>query len=789
MLGKMSEAKRLHAMGFGIHWLRPRSKVPVQAGWTEGERDTISTLSKTYQTGYNIGTKLGAPSRIGKYYLAVLDMDVKGLKKKHRKQAEEWLEENFPGLLKKSPITHSGRGNGSRHIWILVNKAFDSKKITSSSEIVKVLMPSHTPSKNDKAKLSDKEIKAGYRMRPAWEIDFMCAGKQVVLPPSIHPDTGKEYRWGRPVESAKNIPLIDIKDFLDTNSKNNVGRPKGHSQRLNAKYDIEDPKEIDLELKLPPKIVDGIYEGDEVEDRSAFCLTVAIAMVRARFEDKHILGVLTNKDYFIGAVSFDHSKSSHRQRAARWVQDYCIRKARQEADARFEFDCAVEIAPNLNNEQKKKQLKSAVSDLGQVNWKSKMDRTDKDHPKPTLKNCILIAENAVAPNVFIRDSFANRDFYGCDTPWGGKKGDLLTDDDAVSIKVWLANNWKIEPSTNIIFESMVSIANKNRFHPVREYLTNLQWDGVSRIDTWLKSYLGARGPETYLRAVSRKFLVAAVARIFNPGVKFDYMLILEGLQGMGKSTVGNILAGDAWFLDGLPDLTDKDAALNLQGTWICEMGELTNLRRNEVEVAKAFISRRIDKVRPPYGKRMVELKRQSVFFGTTNVYEYLKDKTGNRRFWPVELVMTEVDFEGLKADRDQLWAEALLAFDLGEELYLTGEAKEQAVAVQSSRMVEDDGDVIFSKLSVWLKQFMRARRTQKENGEELKPFKFQTIELFSDFSYEGVNFSPLAEMKADNYKLQLASLALRKLGLEKVTINGRKFWKMSKNLKGDRGEG
>lgn len=774
---KLGEAKRLHAMGMGVHWLRPNSKVPVKSGWSGDSRDTIKELVSSYKKGFNIGTKLGKPSEIGDCFLAVLDIDVKGLEKKHKTEARNWVEQNFPGLLATAPITHSGRGNGSMHVWCLVQNPMDSRKLTASPDVVKVLMPSVTPSKNDKARLSDKEIKEGFRMRPAWEVDFMCAGRQVVLPPSIHPDTGKEYKWGRPFESVDDLSII-TRSTLDNlaTAKVSRGRPEGGTIK---KHELVDVSEFELEMKLPLEIVEGIVDGENVEDRSAYCLTVALAMVRARFKDEQILGVLTDKRYFIGDCAFQHAKTSNRNRAARWAFDYCLRKARAEADAAEVFKEEVKVYKTLSPEKSEKQLKRIVTDLGQVDWKKRLDRTDNDKLKPTLKNVILILQNAVGENIFTRDQFASRDFYGMNTEWGGVKGESLTDDDAIVIKDWFANKWKIEPTVNTIFEAMVRISINNVHHPVREYLQNLEWDGISRVNTWLQTYLGAEGKEPYLSEISRKFLVAAVARVFRPGIKFDHMLILEGLQGIGKSTVGRILAGEKWFLDSLPDLTDKDAALNLQGIWLCEMGELASMKRSDVDVTKAFITRQVDKVRPPYGKRYIESYRQCVFFGTTNAEEYLKDKTGNRRFWPVKV--HEVDFEGLAADRDQLWAEALFIYDnVGEKLYLEGEAKAVAEEAQADRVVEDEADVIYDKLKVWANNLKKLRKQKAtELGKALPPFKFQTVELFEDFASEDTGNSPLKDFKNDNYRLQLASSALLKVGFVKKTVNGRKWWKFA----------
>lgn len=774
-VSKVNEAKRLHALGFGVHWIRPNSKAPVNAGWTTGPREELPKLIKSYQKGYGLGTRLGAASKVGKYYLAALDVDVKGLEKRHKQQARAWVEENFPGLLDSTAVTLSGRGNGSMHVWVLVEEPYGPRKLTSSSEHVEVYMPSIVPSKKDIEILGKKKTDAGYRHRPAWEIDFMGEGRQVVLPPSVHPDSGKEYKWQRPINSPKDIKLLKLDFETLPSKKSDNGRPKGSSNKQT--FEIEDVPLLTLELKLEDAVLDGIMDGEGVSDRSAFCLKVAMDMVRARFTDAQILGVLTNRKLFIGDVAYSHAKTSNRNRAARWAFDYCLRKARSEADFAEIFKDECKEYETLSPEESKEQYKAIHADLGQVDWKKKLDRTDADKLKPTLKNVILILTHFIGPEIFIRDSFALRDYYGISTPWGGKKGEALTDDDAVMIKVWFANKWKIEPTVNTVFEAMVSISSTNVFHPVRRYLDSLEWDGVPRVGTWLKDCLGAEGEEPYLSEVSKLFLIAAVARVFEPGIKFDHMLILEGDQGIGKSTVPAVLAGDKWFLDGLPDLTDKDAALNLQGIWICEMGELVNLRKSDVEITKSFITRRVDKVRPPYGKRYIESHRQCVFIGTTNAEEYLKDKTGNRRFLPVRV--GQLDFDLLKEIRDQLWAEAVMLYELTDvKLYLTGEAKELAEDAQSDRVVEDEADVIYSQLSKWWLRLKKARKTKAgELGKKLPPLRFQTSELFNDFGGEDGGASPLKDFKQDNYKLQQASSALRKMGLIKITINGRKYWR------------
>src|SRR4029077_167441 len=197
-------------------------------------------------------------------------------------------------------------------------------------------------------------------------------------------------------------------------------------------------------------------------------------------------------------------------------------------------------------------------------------------------------------------------------------------------------------------------------------LQGLHWDGVERVDTWLAAYLGAEGTE-YARAVGSRWLISAVARIFRPGAKADCCLILEGAQGIRKSTALRTVAGE-YFTDELADLGSKDAAMQTRGVWIIELSELDNLSHAEVARIKAFMSPHTDLFRPPYGMRLVESPRQCVFAGTVNHGSYLRDETGGRRFWPV--VCGKIDIAELQRDRDQLWAEAKAKYRSGASWWL-----------------------------------------------------------------------------------------------------------------------
>lgn len=242
--------------------------------------------------------------------------------------------------------------------------------------------------------------------------------------------------------------------------------------------------------------------------------------------------------------------------------------------------------------------------------------------------------------------------------------------------------------------AMLEVASKRVYHPIQEYLARLPpWDGVPRVDTLFVDYFGAID-NIYTRAASRKTLVAAVSRIYNPGTKFDYVPILNGPQGIGKSTFFAKLGGE-WFSDSLTltDMKDKTAAEKLQGYWIMELGELAGMRKTEVEVVKSFISTVDDKYRASYGYNVESHKRQCILVGTTNAESgFLRDITGNRRFWPIMCQgnSSKKAWEMTKEDVGQIWAETLQIYAQGEELYLNEEEASYAYSAQKVAMEADD---------------------------------------------------------------------------------------------------
>ncbi|WP_051505646.1 VapE domain-containing protein [Mesorhizobium sp. WSM2561] len=244
----------------------------------------------------------------------------------------------------------------------------------------------------------------------------------------------------------------------------------------------------------------------------------------------------------------------------------------------------------------------------------------------------------------------------------------------------------VKPGKETVHDAVAIIANKHKRHQVREYLNALQWDGVQRLPQLASRYFGT--PDTsYASIIMTKFMIGAVARIMHPGSKMGSVIILEGKQGTGKSKAIAAIAGPDWFTDELPDLHTKDAAIQLAGKWIIEVSELSALKRSDVETIKKFMDRSTDRYRAPYEKIAADHLRQCVFVATTNDENYLKDQTGNRRFWP--LACGTIDVEAIKRDRDQLWAEALTRYRNGERWWLENDETKLAEIEQEERRETD----------------------------------------------------------------------------------------------------
>ena len=283
--------------------------------------------------------------------------------------------------------------------------------------------------------------------------------------------------------------------------------------------------------------------------------------------------------------------------------------------------------------------------------------------------------------------------------------------DDVLTAAWVQEHWHIDVSPGMVADAVTAIGQSCRRHPVREYISALSWDRTSRLATWLHTYLGAEQTE-YVASVGTKWLLSAVARIFQPGCQADSVLILEGPQGARKSTALEALASQSWFTDQLSDLGQgKDAAQDLIGKWIIEIAELDAIRRADTSRIKAFFTRRTDHYRAPYGRYTHDYPRQCVFAGTVNHTTYLSDGTGNRRFWPVKV--GQIDIGALRCDRDQLWAEARARYENGEPWWIEDAPLiEQASREQEDRYICDPWEDL---VAGWLQSDI-ARQLVFQNG-------------------------------------------------------------------------
>lgn len=344
---------------------------------------------------------------------------------------------------------------------------------------------------------------------------------------------------------------------------------------------------------------------------------------------------------------------------------------------------------------KERELQAAddFDDGNDVNWQTKLELDKNGGISESLTNFVTIlrydqrlheiAYNEHSCGISIRDAEL--------LPWEQLKPGW-SDADLASLTAYLDRVYHIF-SPSKLKNALLTITAERSFHPIKEYLEGLPaWDGKKRLETLLIDYLGAED-SSYVRAVTRKTLVAAVARVYEPGIKFDTVLVLSGPQGIGKSMFFAKLGG-VWFSDSLTisDMRDKTGAEKLQGFWIMEIGEMNGIKKVEVETVKSFASRQDDKFRVAYGTVVESHPRQCVICGTSNSQHFLRDVTGNRRFWPVQ-VTGECEKHPWNMDKpllEQIWAEVLTLYNAGEELILKGNDAEMAAEKQQEALENDD---------------------------------------------------------------------------------------------------
>lgn len=368
--------------------------------------------------------------------------------------------------------------------------------------------------------------------------------------------------------------------------------------------------------------------------------------------------------------------------------------------------------------RKGKKDRPSNGSISGSDWLKACDRTDKGEPYANLANTMraLRADHALVDSLaydeMLQSTILARAMPGQDDAGeaAGFEPRPVTDGDVGQLQEYLQVAGIPRLSKDTAHQAVDLRAHERAYHPVRDFLAGLAWDGKARVRSWLATYLGAE-PTPYTAGIGTMFLVAMVARIFKPGCKADYMMVLEGEQGAMKSTACRILGGQ-WYSDNLPDImSGKDVQQHLLGKWLIELSELSALSRAEDTALKSFISRQVETYRPAYGRREVHQPRQCIFIGTTNKRTYLRDETGGRRYWPVRTGI--IDNAALARDRDQILAEAVELFRAGEQSWPDRDFEREHIKPEQEARFERDAweeiiaDWLTMKLDVTITEVAR----------------------------------------------------------------------------------
>jgi hypothetical protein len=759
----LSAIRPMVEAGVSVHWLKRRSKAPLDDGWQMAASQTFDELKATWSRGLNVGVRPGEYSHTSLGYLHLIDLDIRDAAQ--ASDAWAWLVERWPAI-RSAPYVISGSGGESRHIYFFTDRPFRSRKIAKSLGHSLVF---------DAKK--QREVK-----KYDWEIEVFGTRKQVAMPPSIHPDTGEPYRWGRsidwdlvemgigPVVEASVVESWGVtEDDLNIDEDDDLlqmvkARPMGLSESEIASTLSDLPEEWLMDRDCWRDVGMALhheYQGSKAGfDRWCEWSKQVISIDANKFDlkDQAVVWKSFGKDHIrnpIRMASLIKAAGQARlERAHAALENDDEGPAEKPVDPDDDFlalpGTALAIIPE------KQALADEFDDLLDLppaakpapitpgaravdpNWRSYLQLNEEGQIKSSVHNVELILRNDPRlGGVVARNEFTLETVQVCEpgrlnlrkaspkplrqldgNVWKVRdpvNGDVWSDSHDHSIRVMLEaperqGGYSLKTSDRDLGAALDVVANQFAFHPVRAYLRSQAWDGTNRVERLFVDYVGA-ADNVYHREAAVLFMVGAVTRIFEPGHKFDFVPILEGLQGVRKSTFIRVLAKH-WFAELEGDFHDKKALVeSMQGSWIVELPELQGFSKAEVTTIKGFVSRPIDKVRLSYQRRASEFPRQCVFIGSTNESEYLRDMTGGRRFWPIACGVTEIDTDRLAREIDQIWAEAKAMYDAWRASYPHGslplymqnaEAAAEATRVQESRREIGDEEILAGQIAAWL---------------------------------------------------------------------------------------
>lgn len=500
------------------------------------------------------------------------------------------------------------------------------------------------------------------RMWPGVEVK--AHNSFVVCHPSIHPDSGKPYEWDGLAE-IENTPVLPAPEWLLQIVRQGGVQARGAAGAALASREVPSVIRVGEQHNELVSVAGALRrKGLGIKEMFAALRAMADERCEVPASDDYILARCGSVMKYAPEKAMHGVKEINRQYESERIREVAkqSKAGPMEADPQYRAQGGrLELSPTTGKPER--HLFNATQALTYApHW------------------C-----NKLAYNEFTMRIVAAEDLCDGLIPAGRE----LSDYEMSLIRLHMQGMDNIHVSKEETVDAVRIVAGRNSSHPVRNWMSGLAWDRAERVDSWLIDFLGVVDTP-YARAVGRKWLVGTVARIFEPGCQMDVCLILEGGQGVGKSSALRTLAGREWFSDTLGDIASKDTPLSFRGKWIIEIQEIDRIFIKESSEVKEFVSKRSDLYRPPYAREAVDVKRESAFSGTTNQDNYFKDETGARRFWPV--VVGEIDLAGIAQWREQLIAEAVWLYSEGERPFIPRSEADVYFAALAEQRRRYEGD-------------------------------------------------------------------------------------------------